>query len=172
MSNSPQTHETVVEEVRLNLLPGSGETQDTNNTCIQVITGQSATSCCDDKNHRKLAICSIICGISCIGIKALINSVKVLYCLSNLPVKMSKPKNCTLKFLLPTLNCSKKEQWRMEPVITSSSRQTIPEKRQPVSITHNNIIFIIIIGAKRSPFWNYFNASEGGKIYSPPVMEL
>lgn len=75
MSNSPQTHETVVEEVHLNLLPGSGETQNNNNN--QVTTGQDASSCCDDKNHRKLAICSIICGISCIGIKALINSVKV-----------------------------------------------------------------------------------------------
>ncbi|GAA6229874.1 transmembrane protein 265 [Lates japonicus] len=46
-------------------------------TCNQVISsGRGVASCCDDKHHRKLAICSIICGISCIGIKALINSVK------------------------------------------------------------------------------------------------
>uniref|UniRef100_A0A3B5KDU8 Si:dkey-16l2.20 n=1 Tax=Takifugu rubripes TaxID=31033 RepID=A0A3B5KDU8_TAKRU len=29
-----------------------------------------------DRNHRKLAICSIICGLSCIGCKALVYSVK------------------------------------------------------------------------------------------------
>ncbi|CAB1438753.1 unnamed protein product [Pleuronectes platessa] len=35
-----------------------------------------AASCWEDKYHRKLAICSIICGFSCIGINALIHSVK------------------------------------------------------------------------------------------------
>uniref|UniRef100_A0A3Q4BP65 Uncharacterized protein n=1 Tax=Mola mola TaxID=94237 RepID=A0A3Q4BP65_MOLML len=74
MSNSPDG--TAVEEVNLNLLPGSGEAQHNSNSLTQVVTGQSATYCCNDRHHRKLAICSIICGISCIGIKALINSVK------------------------------------------------------------------------------------------------
>lgn len=77
------THVTVDEEVPLKTVAGSGDTLN-NDTCDQVITssGRGAASCCDDKNHRKLAICSIICGISCIGIKALINSVKVFYCLA------------------------------------------------------------------------------------------
>ncbi|KAM7386970.1 hypothetical protein PAMA_009552 [Pampus argenteus] len=78
MSSSPQTHITVDEEIPLNTVAGSGEVEDKNNTCTEVITimGQGAASCCNDRYHRKLAICSIICGISCIGIKALINSVK------------------------------------------------------------------------------------------------
>lgn len=75
MSDSAQAH--VVEEVHLSLLPGSGETQGNNNTSDQAIAEQSDTSCINDRYHRKLAICSIICGISCIGIKALINSAKV-----------------------------------------------------------------------------------------------
>ncbi|KAM7371911.1 hypothetical protein PAMP_009111 [Pampus punctatissimus] len=76
MSSSPQTHITVDEEIPLNTVAGSGEVK--NITCNEVIsiTGQKVASCCNDKYHRKLAICSIICGISCIGIKALINSVK------------------------------------------------------------------------------------------------
>lgn len=69
MSDTPSAREEAPEEVHLNLLPGSGETQNNNNT-NQVIT------CCND-THRKLAIWSVICGISCIGIVALINSVKV-----------------------------------------------------------------------------------------------
>lgn len=32
---------------------------------------------CRDPDHRKLAICSIICGLSCIGFMSLIYSVKV-----------------------------------------------------------------------------------------------
>lgn len=77
MSDSPQTQIMMDEEVPLNTIPGSGDTKN-NNICNQVISsnGRTAASCCDDKYHRKLAICSIICGISCIGIKSLINSVK------------------------------------------------------------------------------------------------
>ncbi|KAL2100959.1 hypothetical protein ACEWY4_002720 [Coilia grayii] len=41
---------------------------------------QSITSCCSccppDPHHRKLAIASIICGLSCVGATALIYSVK------------------------------------------------------------------------------------------------
>ncbi|KAF1379854.1 hypothetical protein PFLUV_G00180420 [Perca fluviatilis] len=64
------SHINMGEDVPLNTIPGSGDAQ--NNQ----LTRQGAASCCGDKNNRKLAICSIICGISCIGIKALINSVK------------------------------------------------------------------------------------------------
>ena len=34
--------------------------------------------CCVGGHHRKLAVCSILCGCPCLGILALINSVKVL----------------------------------------------------------------------------------------------
>lgn len=74
MSSPAQTNETEAEEVKLNLIPGTGDTQI--DTCHQVVTRQGDASCCQDKNHRKLAICSIICGLSCIGINALIYSVK------------------------------------------------------------------------------------------------
>lgn len=81
MSTLPQNHD---EDVQLGLIAGSGDTH--NNTCNQVVicAEQGASSCCYDKNHRKLAIWSIICGLSCIGITALINSVKVFYCLPSL----------------------------------------------------------------------------------------
>lgn len=79
MSSSPQTQVTVDEEVPLYTVAGSGDVQNNNDTCNQVIsvTERGAASCSSDEHHRKLAICSIICGISCIGIKALINSVEV-----------------------------------------------------------------------------------------------
>lgn len=72
MSAQPQT---VAEEFRLNLLPGSGEEE---NNLNHAISGRAAAPCCTDRNHRKLAICSVICGLSCIGFKALIYSAKVL----------------------------------------------------------------------------------------------
>ncbi|CAJ1076331.1 transmembrane protein 265-like [Xyrichtys novacula] len=79
MSDSPQTCITVDEELPLNVVAGSGDTPN-NDSSHQVITCTgpcpASSSCCRDQNHRKLAICSIICGFSCIGIKALINSVK------------------------------------------------------------------------------------------------
>lgn len=77
MSAAPETRDNVVvEEVSLNLLPGSGETQ---NPSEATAWWDSAPSC-HDRNFRRLAYCSIICGISCIGIFALVNSVKVRSC--------------------------------------------------------------------------------------------
>lgn len=78
MSNPPPTHGPAEDEVRLNLIPGSGDAENNNSLSIRVVnsTEQHAASSCKDENHRKLAICSIICGISCIGILALIYSVK------------------------------------------------------------------------------------------------
>lgn len=73
MSDQPQMREAEDEEVPLNLLPGSGEEQNTRN---HAISGSDATYCCADRYYRRLAICSIICGLSCIGCKALIYSVK------------------------------------------------------------------------------------------------
>ncbi|XP_008293557.1 uncharacterized protein LOC103367336 [Stegastes partitus] len=79
MSNSTQTHVTMEdEELPLTTVPGTGDAEN-NDTCNQVVissTEQDTVSCCKEKHYRKLAICSIICGISCIGIKALIYSVK------------------------------------------------------------------------------------------------
>lgn len=74
MSAQPQTP---AEEFRLNLLPGSGEEE---NDLNHAISGRAAAAaaCCTDRNHRKLAICSVICGLSCIGFQALIYSAKVL----------------------------------------------------------------------------------------------
>lgn len=69
MSASP--HEKVDESDPLNGIPEAGDAQN-NDTRIQICNA----FCNDDPYHRKLAICSIICGISCIGIKALIHSVK------------------------------------------------------------------------------------------------
>lgn len=74
MSAAPQTRDNVVvEEVSLDLLPGSGENQNHREASLW---WDSAPSC-HDRNFRRLAYCSIICGISCIGIFALVNSVKV-----------------------------------------------------------------------------------------------
>lgn len=74
MSGQPQTEEATAADVQLNLLPGSGEEQ---NSLNHAISGREAASWCSDRNHRKLAVCSILCGLSCIGAKALIYSVKV-----------------------------------------------------------------------------------------------
>lgn len=81
MANSSRMHENEVEEVLLDSFPGTADAQN-NNTCCEIAVEKEAAACCDDKHHRKLAICSIICGISCIGIKALIYSVKVVFHLS------------------------------------------------------------------------------------------
>lgn len=75
MSGQPQLQKAAAEEVQLNLLPVSGEEQ---NNLNHEISGREVASCCPDSYYRKLAICSIICGLSCIGCKALIYSVKVL----------------------------------------------------------------------------------------------
>lgn len=109
MANSNHIHVPMEEENPLNTVPGSGDVQN-NGDCF----GQEAATFRNGKHHRTLAICSIICGISCIGIKALINSVKVLVCLSissailglflNLPDKMSKTEVAPV---CAGLNCSK-----------------------------------------------------------------
>lgn len=57
-----------VEEIPLNMVPGLGNEQEGG--------GQVLTYCCSDRHYRRLAVCSIICGCSCIGCIALINSVK------------------------------------------------------------------------------------------------
>lgn len=78
MSNSHQTHVPVEEEIPLTTVPGTGDALN-NDTCNQVVicnAEQDTSPFCKDEHHRKLAICSIICGISCIGIKALTYSVK------------------------------------------------------------------------------------------------
>lgn len=79
MPLSPQT-DLMDEATALNATPGSGETADSRSdeTSIQVnmCCGRRAAPCCQDKYHYKLAISSIICGLSCIGIVALINSVQ------------------------------------------------------------------------------------------------
>uniref|UniRef100_A0A3Q1FH18 Si:dkey-16l2.20 n=1 Tax=Acanthochromis polyacanthus TaxID=80966 RepID=A0A3Q1FH18_9TELE len=59
--------------IPLNTVPGTGDAEN-NDTCDEGVI--SAAPFCTDKHHRKLAICSIICGVSCIGVKALIYSVK------------------------------------------------------------------------------------------------
>ncbi|KAJ4932600.1 hypothetical protein JOQ06_011018 [Pogonophryne albipinna] len=72
MPKSQETSEIKMEEVPLNTIPGTGGT-----TVISISERCAAASCCcEERNHRILAICSIICGLSCIGISALINSVK------------------------------------------------------------------------------------------------
>uniref|UniRef100_A0A1A8IHV7 Uncharacterized protein n=1 Tax=Nothobranchius kuhntae TaxID=321403 RepID=A0A1A8IHV7_NOTKU len=43
-----------------------------------------------NKFHRRLAICSIICGFSCIGFKALIYSVKAEHATSDKAIRLSK----------------------------------------------------------------------------------
>lgn len=68
----------VEEEVPLTTVPGTGDAQN-HDTCTQVVissTEQDAALFCTNKYHRKLALCSIICGLSCIGSTALIYSVK------------------------------------------------------------------------------------------------
>uniref|UniRef100_A0A3P8RM57 Si:dkey-16l2.20 n=1 Tax=Amphiprion percula TaxID=161767 RepID=A0A3P8RM57_AMPPE len=60
------------------------------------VNSDDAALFCTDKHHRKLAICSIICGLSCIGVKALIYSVKAE--MSNDPVAVQKFSQKARKF--------------------------------------------------------------------------
>ncbi|KAM8845228.1 transmembrane protein 265-like [Spinachia spinachia] len=70
MSKSATSHGAQDEEgVPLTTVPGVGATQNEHAT-------SPAWSRCDDPHHRKLAICSVICGITCIGICALTKSVE------------------------------------------------------------------------------------------------
>ncbi|KAM6904682.1 transmembrane protein 265-like [Xenentodon cancila] len=77
MSKSQKTDVEIPESIPLNSVPGSCDQQndDTSNQVISS-TGRAAKCWCSDVNHRRLAIWSIICGISCIGIKALIHSIE------------------------------------------------------------------------------------------------
>lgn len=75
MSESSQNYQNNGESTPLNTVTGTG-LQQPEETCSQVICEDSTASCCNDKYHRKLAVCSIICGFSCCGVPALINSVK------------------------------------------------------------------------------------------------
>lgn len=101
MSDQPQTKEEAADGVQLKLLPGSGEEQ---NNLNHAISGRDAASCYTDSNYRKLAICSIICGLSCIGIKALIYSVKVLS--GVFPCTYAAHRHCYSSTLTRTISCA------------------------------------------------------------------
>lgn len=77
MSHSAHTCIKMDEEMPLKMVPGSVDPQEGLTTAAGKKSGIGAAAFCNDEHHRRLAVCSIICGISCIGIKALINSVKV-----------------------------------------------------------------------------------------------
>uniref|UniRef100_A0A672H135 Uncharacterized protein n=2 Tax=Salarias fasciatus TaxID=181472 RepID=A0A672H135_SALFA len=69
---SPQVRAAAdVEEVPLNMVPGLGNEQDGGGG-----GRQDSAFCCNDRHYRRLAVCSIVCGCSCIGYRALIDSVK------------------------------------------------------------------------------------------------
>ncbi|XP_069573614.1 transmembrane protein 265-like [Brachyistius frenatus] len=72
MSNSPQKPGSEHEEVPLTQISGSADSHHNNSSNHNVIVPKEGA----DEDHRTLAICSIICGISCVGVKALIYSVK------------------------------------------------------------------------------------------------
>uniref|UniRef100_A0A3P8X6U9 Si:dkey-16l2.20 n=1 Tax=Cynoglossus semilaevis TaxID=244447 RepID=A0A3P8X6U9_CYNSE len=63
-----------MEDIPLNTTPGSGGSED--EVMSSKMGKRGAASFFTDQHYRRLAICSIICGCSCIGIKSLINSVK------------------------------------------------------------------------------------------------
>ncbi|RVE69896.1 hypothetical protein OJAV_G00082240 [Oryzias javanicus] len=62
--------------VFLNIVPGRGNEETTTGNCKPSRVRRMISDLRDDKTHRVLAIMSIICGVSCIGMKALISSVK------------------------------------------------------------------------------------------------
>lgn len=78
MSDSAHVEiEAAEEAVPLQVVPASGEGLN-NGACNEEIrgSGRRVLSCCSRENHRALAIWSILCGLTCIGMKSLINSVK------------------------------------------------------------------------------------------------
>lgn len=83
-SSEMSAQSATMEDILLTAVPGTGDTTDASNdtTCLQVITccghDHTVPSCAKDRDYRRLAISSIICGLSCIGILALVNSVKVI----------------------------------------------------------------------------------------------
>ncbi|XP_024127806.1 transmembrane protein 265 [Oryzias melastigma] len=60
----------------LNIVPGQGDKETTAESCKPSPVRKMISNLRNDRTHRVLAIMSIICGVSCIGIKALISSVK------------------------------------------------------------------------------------------------
>lgn len=120
MSNSHEKQEVADEEVPLNMMAGSGEQQQNNTStstsCYEVIDicGHDSRHC-SDRYHRKLAIASIICGISCIGIKALIASVKVFQCVFQLSVKSP---NTGLHQELNHTGCTSSDNINPIPILT------------------------------------------------------
>ncbi|KAL6102650.1 tmem265 [Pungitius sinensis] len=72
MSKSPKTHGAQGDdETRIPMTGGWGAGAAQSEHAAGI-----AWSRCDDPHHRKLAICSIICGITCIGICSLTSSVE------------------------------------------------------------------------------------------------
>lgn len=61
----------------LNIVPGQGDKETTAESSKPSPVRKMISNLRNDRTHRVLAIMSIICGVSCIGIKALISSVKV-----------------------------------------------------------------------------------------------
>ncbi|KAF6736714.1 Transmembrane protein 265 [Oryzias melastigma] len=60
----------------LNIVPGQGDKETTAESSKPSPVRKMISNLRNDRTHRVLAIMSIICGVSCIGIKALISSVK------------------------------------------------------------------------------------------------
>ncbi|XP_056467623.1 transmembrane protein 265-like [Gadus chalcogrammus] len=57
--------------------PGGGNRAETKSTCIEISNCHLVSaSLCKDPYYRRLAISSIVCGLSCIGIMSLIYSVQ------------------------------------------------------------------------------------------------
>ncbi|CAL8310838.1 unnamed protein product [Arctogadus glacialis] len=57
--------------------PGGGNRTVTKSTCIEISNCHLlSASLCKDPHYRRLAISSIVCGLSCIGIMSLIYSVR------------------------------------------------------------------------------------------------
>ncbi|KAJ3600509.1 hypothetical protein NHX12_031490 [Muraenolepis orangiensis] len=57
--------------------PSGGSHTLKSNTCIEISNCHLVTATlCQDRHHRRLAICSIICGLTCIGITSLIYSAR------------------------------------------------------------------------------------------------
>ncbi|CAL8288134.1 unnamed protein product [Boreogadus saida] len=65
------------EDQRASASPGGGNRTVTKSTCIEISNRHLlSASLCEDPHHRRLAISSIVCGLSCIGIVSLIYSVR------------------------------------------------------------------------------------------------
>uniref|UniRef100_A0A1A7WNS3 Uncharacterized protein n=1 Tax=Iconisemion striatum TaxID=60296 RepID=A0A1A7WNS3_9TELE len=83
MANSTEVN------IPLTTTPGSADQSDAYHQETHTKTGCGATLRYN-KFHRRLAICSIICGFSCIGFKALIYSVKAEHATNDEAKQLSK----------------------------------------------------------------------------------